>query len=642
MFRWHRNACAGVLLLACLAASADEAVVPARPGLLEPVVAYATSHYDKTTGLITDKYGRPDVVGSSIGFVAVALAGSEKNRQLARDVLSAILSNQDTTEHSATCGHFKWLGGPKADYQSSATLYVVPLLAYIHVTYGSAVLGSDLDGKVIAALQLGKTALQRDERRGEDGTTYLLRAAALAAAGRALDDTGLVSRAVELAAKWGRRVRAHGMPEGHSPTYDALKVAALRWVCWAGPARAGLEDAYKLLWFDFVQRADKNTGCLAGAIRTAFGDDYLTGASVASYLIYFDLGGPRPAVIEPFAAYLLVPPPLGIVVSPPSMPLTVTTACDEPDAVTRTDTFVCPDFTLGTLSGHVNDDAILALVTYSLGGDQPTSYFFMRGGPASVSSIQHENTAIVSVDFDNLGGRGRQQAWVDGIIGTRYNIERVLLFGTDWPGFDVAVGEMSVLAVQTRNCYLAVRPLHCGPAVGRQVREGPKAAMLGWIGSGPTSQLRLRIYAHHPASPQPARPLDNVRATFMVRVEPRGAFQSLEEFSRAVTRTRVLQTVKRQKKRLRDQEDARKPPMLTEWKPKSKAEMVYQHFLFHTINYTSPDLSMVLTEDMIANQPVSRTVNGQPADAQGPLVSPLLTIKWPPGKGTGARQQPGR
>ncbi len=626
-----RGRCIGsalVLLLMCTAAWAQYSLIETRPALVEVVVAYGRANLDEGTSLIKDRYGDPNLVDSSIGFVAAALAGNDGDQEMARGVLEAVLANQDVEPGSGTQGTFRWRGNPEADYQPDAVLYVAPLLAYVTITYGEAVLGEELNGKLLAALGLCKGALQRRGTQDEDSTTRLLRAAALSAIGRALDDTELVRREAGLTSNWGREARHNGVPEGHNPTYDALKVAAVRWVQWAGGT--GLERAYELLWLDFVQRVDASGSYLGGAMTAAFPGDYASGSSVARYLIHYDLGGPEPTGIEPFAVYLLAPPAPQFSVSRPPLPTTITTACQKPDGVTRTDTFINPHFTLGTLSGQIGDDSILGLVTYSAGGRRPTSYFYLHGGPAHVTSIQHGSVAVVSADFDLLGVRGRRQAWLEGILGPRNQIERVLLFGEEWPGYEVGVEEMSSLAVQTRDCYLGVRPLHCGAAQPKHVREGPKPATLGWIGEGDQAELALRIYARKETS-LVRRPLDNMRAGFMVRIAPLEAFESLEKFSRALTRARIVQTVQYQKKRLREEEATDKPPMLTEWKPKSKSDLVYQHLLVHTIKYTADDLAMELVEDMRANKVLSRTINGEAADAAGPWSSPLLTIPWPAG-----------
>jgi hypothetical protein len=647
MRRWILVACACVVLSTawptCHAVRSENG----RVGLVPAVVQWGRMRYDKQTRLVMDLSGRPNTVDASIGFAAAALDPSAvdvsaADRQLGRDVLDAILASQDLQPGSKTRGEFPWVVGPTVTPSQDAGLYIAPLLAYLHVNGGAEQLGAELDARVVAALRASAEAMLRLAPDPQDSTTRLMRAGALAAIGRALADGGTVAKAVAAVGEWERGVRAHGLPDGHSPTYDALKIAAVRWARWGaganaaagGAEQAALAEAAETLWLDFAQRVDASGAYLAGAMHRASAPDYYSGASVASYLVHYDLLGDAPPALDPLAMYILVPPAPEVTAASgrPQAPYMVTTASDEPSPVERTDTYVASEFSLGTLSGHDGGSGIITFVTYSQSATPGTSYFYLQGADGHVSSVQSGGTALVSVDFDRLGSLTRRQAWVDGIIGRRDQIEQVLLFSEDWPGMEVGVGEMGALAVKTRGCYLGVRLLHCGPALATQTTEGAKPGILSWLGAGPDGLLRLRIYARQETGP--ARPLlDNVRATFLVQVAPVSAFPSLADFSKALSRAPIRQTVEQTKKRVDKEQNTDKPPMLTSGKPKAKSEFVYEYSILHRISYAVEAHDLSLTEEMIGGRVVSRTVNGKPDEAPGPWTSPLLKVAWPGTKG---------
>ena len=111
---------------------------------------------------------------------------------------------------------------------------MAPLLAWIHAN-GAESLGAELHQRLGASLQLVSRAVERCQAEPADETRFLLRAAARSTLGEALGKP--TNAGANDVAAWLNLIRTQGLPHGHSPTFDAVKLVCLKWV-WETTAEA--------------------------------------------------------------------------------------------------------------------------------------------------------------------------------------------------------------------------------------------------------------------------------------------------------------------------------------------------------------------------------------------------------------------
>ena len=619
----------GLMLWLSGAASAQPS--PRQQWLTECAVAYGNANFDEASGLIKDATTRPSVATASPGYVAAALTiGTD--HQYALTVLQTVLANQDQTKNSPTRGQFPWDTTASSLPSLRATYLAVPVLAYIHQQWAET-LPEALRQRLEASLNLARQALRRRDP-SSDALSPILRAAALAMLGSALDEPEPTTQSLAEVNRWLTQLANEGISEGHSPTADAYRIAGLKWI-WHSLAPdqrpAALEAALQLVYRDFAQRVQPGSSVLTGAVLHADPDDYLSGGGRESrYLIYADLGGPQPPAVDPFAMFFTIPeyaPRVDLLTEEvPLQPYQVVTAARGEARVTRTDTYVHPLFSLGTMSGRPGPISIPLLMTFTRGGDRPTACFFAKPQASHISSIQKENLGLITADFDDIGMQGRPVALLQGVLGPRAQIEEVYLAGQPWNGQPAAVPAMGHIALKRLGCYLGFTVLRAGPAEARQRVSGPQPGVLRWSGEGPQAELELIIYGRK-RSYLLRRPLQNVRAGVVVEIQPLSTYGNLAEFAQHLVGARAQQTVERTKQVITELQDPREE-LLHKGKPKSKSELVYKRGLIHTIEYRTEQTTLRLQEEMLHGAVIGRQIDGEQVLAAGPWACEGLLVPW--------------
>jgi len=586
---------------------------------------------DEATGLVLDQAGLPSVAAESPGYVLAAFEGGTDIEQ-AQQVLRTILASQDAQPGSARQGQFPWLAGPGKAPSLQATYFASPVLAQIYIEHAQE-LSPELREQLQSALRLALKAVRSGSPASEDDVTKLLRAASLAMLGRAVGNDQSVTESLKQASDWLNEILDKGLRDGHSPASDSYRLAALKWI-WqaAGPdMREGkLEDALMLMYYDLACRIQPESGALAGAALYAKPADYLNGGQYSPYLIYLDLGGPRPQIMTPFAMFFVAPdyaPPADLLaVVRQQLPSQVSTEARDEAYIVRTDTYMHNRFSLGTMTGQPSGTSITLMVTFADCPARPTAYFFADPRPSHVTSMQVENVGMITVDFDLIGRGNRLTAWLRGVLGPRSEIKRVIVSGNEWNGLPTAVPAMGTVAVQRSECYVGIRVLRAGAAEGKAVISGPKPGVLEWTGPGEANELQLTVYARK-RSYRLRQPLNNLRAGIVVKVVPVDSFESLSAFAADFARARLRQSVERTKELLPEPSDPFKA-VLTEHKPKSKSELEYKHMLLHTISYQDNETSWQVQEDMLNEEVTIRSVNGEPMASVGPWKIGERVLAW--------------
>ncbi len=574
----------------------------------------------------------PSGAAEGPGYV-LALLEQGADPQAVQSALRETLAAQDTEDGSPTRGQFAWEAGEARAPGLRATYFASPLLAQICLKHSDK-LPTDLREELDASLALALSAVRGNAPPSEDQVTALLRAAALAMLGRAVGQGVLVQDSVAHVGRWLADVLAQGLGVGHSPGADSYRLAALKWIWQAADAEqrsSELNAALALMYHDLAGRVQAGSGALAGAALFAQRGDYVCGGEHSPYLVYCDLAGPRPDQIRPSALFYVgadyVPPPGLLALAVGLLPYELSTEASAEAYVPRTDTYMHELFSLGTMTGQPSSTSIPRMLTFAAPSPRPTAYFFTTPLASHVTSIQHENVGLMTVDFDFVGQGSRRTATLSGILGPRSQVSEVRLGTGPWNGLPAAVPEMGTVALERSGCYIAVRVLRTGPVEGEQVVSGPKPATLAWTAEGDSGELQLTAYARK-RSYDLRRPQHNFRAGVVVKVVPADSFESLSAFAADFRRARLRQSVERTQELLEEPPDDPFKAILTEHKPKSKSELNYKHMLLHTIKYESGELTMEVQEDMLSGEVVYRLVNGEPLAAPGPWQVGDQTIQW--------------
>ncbi len=631
--------CRLVRMLLCAALAVGSCGVACAAGqraghLLELASAYGDSHFDPQSGLIADVVGVPDVSTDSPGY-AVALLERGENVERARSIVRAILGHQDREGKSETRGAFKW-GVDDEGFDIETVVRVAPFLARAYGAHADK-LGEDLAGEVKEALELAIECLSPEDERSEDEEA-LIRYGALALMGAALGRPQYTAQAVGLVTGWGQRISTHGRHWPPSPRLDALRLLALQQI-WqvATPAqRLPVEEALVLCYRDFAQRVHLAAGTVAGSAAVAAEDCY-SGQGISSYLIYRDFGPPLTVSVRPFAvAFVLcdyVPPAsVTALVRPDFKPYSVETNSGEAHVTripARTDTYMAPGFTLGTMTGWCTPDSVPVYATFGREQARPTLYFTVHDAPAHVSNLQANNLAVCSFNFDRMGAGNRVQAWVEGMLGGARDVQEVYALGAVWNGQPMAISSQGTVIVRRGGTYVAVTLLESGPA-GVATTTRRKPGVLEWKAVGEDAQLTLSVYARQEDF-RVADPLDDVRAGFVIQIWDESEFESLEAavawLEGASVRQSYAPLVEREV--LPGQE----PHVLDKDKPRPKDRYKIRTQKVHTVTYgyrRGRGKTFTLVEDLGGEVVLSRMVDDTEIGTPFWWDSPALTL--PPGQ----------
>jgi len=619
---------AGLLLAVSLSGAPAATPSEARARLAAGSLEYAATLYSASSALVLDETLRPDYVRFSPGYVVAALMQGDAGERV-RATLQAILAAQDLSPRSPTYGFFPQdLYAPAPSLE--ATSHLLPLLAWV-AGHGEALPG-DLRAQVTRALEAAYQAVRKKLAEPDHPYLALLRAAALATAGQALGHPEGVQQAEAAVSQWLRQVLQAGCWMGHGASAEALRLGALAWIAQAaGAPSPEVRSALRLGYLDLIQRVQPGSGALAGAAFFVQAVDYVQGGDLNRYLLYLWGVGEPPSVVRPNAMYLaacawtpedLEPLPAGA-----DPPRTVVTVAKEGAPVTRTDTYLTDLFSLGTMNGLVGPRALPLLITLAQSAQRPTCYMYAVPPPATVWAVQHQALALVTLNFSQIGGPGRVQAYAHSVLGPRREVEKVLLSGVPWTGEPAAVGIGSTVAVQRAGVYLGIRLGQSGPVQVSPRYEATKPGVLRWQGEDPAAELELLIYAREQTY-QIVPPVDNLVVSVVVQLAPQSAFPSLEEFSRSLHMGRLRQTVTASTERITPEEDPF-TRFLNQEKPKSKTQYRHvQHLLLESVYQVGEEPLLRQRVDVPLGKVLLTEVLGAVLAPVGPWESPLLTLPW--------------
>jgi hypothetical protein len=577
--------------------------------LVDAILTYGQAHVDPSTGLVRDSVGEPNLAEHSQGYLAaLLLKGGHQTEAIA--LLTAILDRQDTQEGSPTQGYFRWHGGENSPYSYDATLYAVPPLAWALRHFRSD-LGHEAE-RLAEALQMAVVAISRDLVGPENESYLMLQAAARASAGAALDEPTWLSAAVGQVSSWLRLVKSQGLPQGHSPTFDALRIAALLWVRDATEQPSPeLDETVRLALADVGTRIWAAGNRVAGAMYRSVTADYMPGGGVAAYALagYFDLGTLDGA--EPFAMYLLLPAskPLNV---PPTLvlPYQTDTSSTGSDAVTTTSTFIAPEFTLGTMSGLLTAGSVPLMI--SLNSSDGGRLIHARSYPAvaGVNTIQHQSTALMSFDFDQIGVGSRRQAYVSLALGHSSDLDEIYVRGAPWNGEATGLGHQETLAVATGDCYVGVLVGRCGPA-NSTAETRVKPGHLDYSGEGAFRRLTLTLHGRQEEYAL-EQPIHDVRVVFAISVVPKTNYPSLEDFAADFGKARIRQDVQATRRTLgkADEQSQPRPIEGVVPKPQTRLRLPSKQVLQQTIELQIADSKLKLVEDLRTGELLERHVDG--------------------------------
>lgn len=570
-----------------------------------------STYYDEASHLVRDRRGKLNIAETSLTYAA-ALVVTEQQTQRAYQIIEAVLEQQDRDEQSSTRGLFRWLDEKSSEPDVHATAYLAPVLAYL-----VKVVDDDaLQERLHASARLALEGMLAKPPHPQDGFSAAMWAGAACSLGAVVDDPRGPEAGAKIVEGILALLRSRGLDGVHSPTFDALRIGGLRWAWqYAGDdeAREAAETALRIYYADMLQRYDPNTAMVTGAIGYAYAADYLGTTGVSRYLLACDLPSALAACrgVGPLVMYFALsdytlPPELVTMAEERGGPIEVRTRTPEREQVgaaeaSSTCTWVAPGLSLGTMSGPIDGSSIPVLATCDL-PERPTSYFYVVGGPATVQSAQSGPLALCSFNFDGVGVMPRLKAGVRAILGRRDQIDRVIIGRHEWIGEPEAVGQNGVVAVKRGSSYLGVKILDV--AVGTTPRMEIKPGVIEWYAEGNMDSLMLTVWGRR-ENYQVDKPLFDVRIGLLVEVAPATQFGSLEEFVEHVGKRRVNQDVKQFKMRV-DDDNRRRIPGRHELTP--LGEMHFAQFFQHTMTLADETLPLGLTEELLRNLLVSRTL----------------------------------
>ena len=574
--------------------------------------------------LLADANGRHNVAETNLNWAA-ALLESNTHPDLARRVIEAVLAHQDTEQGSATRGLFRWYADPAEDYSADATLYLAPVLAHLARSGEAGDLNETLRQRAGLALEGLLSA-----KRPKGGFGAAMWAGAVASLADAVGEPAGAQAAAGAVGGLLSRLKREGFGTGHSPTFDALRIGGLRWALEFAAddaARAEARTALRICYADMLQRYDPATAMVAGAIGTAYPADYLGDTGVAQYLLACDLPSALAQTrnVSPLAMYFALseyamPPELAVMAEGGQGEAEVRTrtpvagAADAepsgdggeegptgPAEARSTCTWVSEGMSLGTMSGEVGPSAIPIMATCDL-PERPTTYLYAFGGPASVQSAQSGGLALCSFNFDAVGMGPRLKVGVQGMLGRRVDVDRVIVGRHEWIGEPEAVGQNTVVAVRRGSSYVGIKILAVRGVDGGASSVKPGA--LEWLREGNMDSLMLRIYARRANYPLP-EPLYDLRVGLLVEVAPASEFGGLAAFAEHVAGRSVSQDTSQERVRI-DQLDRDQIPGRHEIK--SGAEIKFAKFTYHEMRLDDETLPLGLTEELLRNRLISRTL----------------------------------
>ncbi|MGI5820429.1 MAG: hypothetical protein ACOX9R_20255, partial [Armatimonadota bacterium] len=515
-------------------------------------------------------------------------------------------------------------------YSADATRYLAPALAHLAARGGTGRLEGTLRTRAALALQ-GLLAYDRPK----EGFGAAMWAGAVASLGHAVGEPAGAQAAAGAVKGLLSRMLRDGPGAIHSPTFDALRIGGLRLALQfaadeaaAVEARAALEICYA----DMLQRYDPATAMIAGAIGSPYPSEYLGTTGVAQYLLACDLPSAlaRTRSVSPLAMYFALSeyaltPQLMALAERDGQGIEVRTrvpapADSEAAEAMSTCTWVADGMSLGTMSGRVEAATIPVMATSDL-PERPTTYLHVFGGPATVQSAQTGGLALCSFNFDGVGVGQRVRVGVQGMLGRRDQIDRVLVGRHEWIGDPEAVGQNTVVAVRRGNTYVGIKILGVTGHEASPVSIKPGA--IEWLREGNMDSLMLKVFGRRAGYPL-QEPVYDVRVGILIEVAPTSRFANLEAFSEHVSQRRVAQSTSQKRMRVDHLDPRQQIPGRHDMR--SMAEMRFARFLYHEMALRDERLPLGLTEELMRNELISRTLPVElPEDYL--WASPALTLQ---------------
>ncbi|MCX7599178.1 MAG: hypothetical protein N2512_09975 [Armatimonadetes bacterium] len=576
---------------------------------------------DADTGLVRPGGVGLDVAMATPGWILASVQGEQSDEQVSRAVVAVARA---VGVSGTGAGLLPWTAGGAPSL--AATELAAPPLCAVLVSHSDALKGAARQTLLDAVKQMA-TALARSKPEGRD-SRRLTFAAACCALGKAAGRQELTNRGLELVEDWVTEVRARGLADGHGPTTEAYRAAALAWIRFFVADRpGGLMAAWQLTWADLLQRLVRPLGPLAGVEVFSTRPDYADGTGPLRWMLAVagdrglpEVPGEGVLPLAMTASYFCLPfvtPAVAGEVAPPR-PATMTYTWQPVPKLAQETTWVGEGVALSTMTGPVEAATIPVVVSYAGLDRRPTSYAFVSS-PGRVVSVQQEGTAAVNFEFDGVGVGARVQVWADFVVGRREAIKRVAIMGYPWNGQTVAVDELQPLAVEMGDAYLGVLLGWCGPADASQLTERVKPGILSWSEDGPDAELTLRVFARQ-AQYLLRAPEDNYVLGMFVAVRPVSSC-SFEDFTRWLRGVRYKKEFQVRKWRVPEKDKGH--PVLDRYKPKEKRALAIARADDYTVTWIVQGKPWVIKADLRSGDVLERSIDG------GPLADTKLVFDTP-------------
>ena len=163
------------------------------------------------------------------------------------------------------------------------------------------------------------------------------------------------------------------------------------------------------------------------------------------------------------------------------------------------------------------------------------------------------------------------------------------------------------MALAAHGCYVGLTFTRVGLASSQE--QLAKPISLKWTGEWDTANLELTINARQ-AEYGLSRPVENVRAGFVIEIVPQTAYVTLADFVNYLEQGRQKQSV--DARRVRQQGEELPEPDVIVPRPRARADMVFKTLVEQTIQYSNGDRKLELVEDLLNEYLVSRAINDEP------------------------------
>lgn len=596
-----------------------QAIAASPAAVCSAIAELGASKFVEGQALIKDAQGRGDTAFLTPSWaLACLLAGRHVGE--ANSAIVALASR--VAAEGPQAGLLPWFDGGFPSLP--ATEVAAPPLAAAMVLARDKLTAPTADA-LSRALDVMARRLAKAKPADTDVRTLAL-AAARAGVGRAADAQPVVDSAEALLDSWVRTTRKEGPIDGHGPTTEAYRLAALAWmrVFGAGSSPAW-RQAWMLTWADLLQRLVRPRGLVCSAQLFAGLTDAADAAGpIPGLLAAAFSGAPAQAALD--QAYFILPfrqrlaPALpGVDVSLPAA-FTYTFGAQRP-VIERT--YLARELSLSTLTGPVAASSVPVLLVFPSRSSRPTVYLTLSSS-CHAAAVQRGTTAVVNFDFDAIGRRSRIQAWVQFHLGRRADIKRVSVMGRPWTDQPIAVDRMAAVAVESPDVYVGLVPLWAGRAEARSATERVKPGVLEWSGAGDEAELVLRLYARQANYPL-RMPEDNYVVGCCIVAVPSGE-SSFDDFVARLRGVRYRKEAQVRKWRVPKKDEGH--PLLDRYKPKPKRAYYVERAYDYRLTCIIDKVPWVLGQDLYSEQVIEMSIGEETLPLQPGLLvdTPLLKL----------------